>query len=325
MLSIIIPVYNAASYLERCLDSVFNQSLTDFEVICVNDGSTDSSLELLMRYRSKHPEMIVIDRENGGQSIARNEALDRAAGEYIAFLDSDDYWFEGRIGTALQKIALEKLDMYGFNTVYSDFKMHYRFQEAFNEQVFPGSTYLKKASLELPLTVWAFLFRKEFIDRFNIRFKENSFYEDVLFVYQSLCYASRVKFNAYETVVCYTLNPDSTTGKRSFRTVRDFHYILVACARFFQQNRLWNEAVKERLFNSVLYNTRRAIEFGFQDQYNALIHSQREFLSSLVSTEHHKKAFRLLCLNLNLYEYRYLSDSFSARVFRLFGQITKLY
>lgn len=90
-ISVIIPVYNNEKYLKECLDSVCTQTLADIEVICINDGSTDSSLDILNEY-SKDGRVVVIDQKNQGPSIARNMGLDIAKGEYIAFLDADDIY-----------------------------------------------------------------------------------------------------------------------------------------------------------------------------------------------------------------------------------------
>lgn len=89
--SVIIPVYNAKNYMRRCLDSVCNQTLKDIEIICVNDCSTDNSIEILNEYAEKYPNVKVIDCQvNGGESVARNIGLDNAGGEYLAFVDNDD-------------------------------------------------------------------------------------------------------------------------------------------------------------------------------------------------------------------------------------------
>ena len=86
--SIIVPIYNVEAYLDDCLTSLQAQNHTDFEVICVNDGSTDSSREVLSEWKSKFPKMKVIDRKNGGLSAARNTGLDAAIGDYVFEFDS---------------------------------------------------------------------------------------------------------------------------------------------------------------------------------------------------------------------------------------------
>ena len=92
-ISIIIPVYNVENYLRVCLNSIVNQSLSDIEIICVNDGSVDNSLDILKEYAAKDNRFVIINQENCGQGIARNKALDIAKGKYIAFVDPDD-WIE---------------------------------------------------------------------------------------------------------------------------------------------------------------------------------------------------------------------------------------
>ncbi len=90
-ISVIIPVYNAQKYLHRCLDSVLNQTLTDWEIIAVNDGSPDKSIDILNEYSIRNKKIKIISQKNSGVSIARNNALEKATGDYIFFLDSDDF------------------------------------------------------------------------------------------------------------------------------------------------------------------------------------------------------------------------------------------
>lgn len=93
IISIIIPVYNSEKYLKQCLDSVLNQTFPDFECICINDGSIDKSLSILQEYANKDKRFKIIDKKNEGVSIARNTGIENAFGEYITFIDSDD-WVE---------------------------------------------------------------------------------------------------------------------------------------------------------------------------------------------------------------------------------------
>ena len=89
--SIVIPVYNGEKYLRECLDSIINQTLEDIEIICVNDGSTDTTADILREYEAKDNRIIVINKKNGGSGDARNKGLEIATGRYITFMDSDDY------------------------------------------------------------------------------------------------------------------------------------------------------------------------------------------------------------------------------------------
>lgn len=112
-LSIIITVYNAEKYLEKCLESISLQNLNaeDFEVICINDGSTDNTLSILETFKQKYKNIIIVSHENSGEAISRNRALNLAKGNYITFLDSDDYYNENSLSDALKYIESENLDI----------------------------------------------------------------------------------------------------------------------------------------------------------------------------------------------------------------------
>ena len=89
--SVIVPVYNVEKYLRQCLDSIINQTLKEIEILCINDGSTDSSPEILKEYEEKDSRIKIINKKNAGLSAARNQGLELAKGEYVSFIDSDDW------------------------------------------------------------------------------------------------------------------------------------------------------------------------------------------------------------------------------------------
>ena len=90
-ISVIVPVYNVSEYLAQCMDSIINQTFEDIEIICVNDGSTDDSLKILEEYSEKDERISIISQENQGQGVARNVGMNAARGNYIFFMDSDDF------------------------------------------------------------------------------------------------------------------------------------------------------------------------------------------------------------------------------------------
>ena len=92
-ISVVVPVYNVGVYLEKCLDSLLAQTLDDIEILCINDGSTDNSLEILQKYAQKDERIKIFDKENEGQGVGRNIGIKNATGEFIAFVDPDD-WVE---------------------------------------------------------------------------------------------------------------------------------------------------------------------------------------------------------------------------------------
>ena len=105
-ISVIIPIYNTAKYLPRCLDSILNNMYQNLEVICINDGSTDESAVILERYAAADSRIISVNKANAGVSAARNTGLDIATGDFIAFVDSDD-WIHFQFFEILLLIALE--------------------------------------------------------------------------------------------------------------------------------------------------------------------------------------------------------------------------
>ena len=116
MVSIVVPIYNAENYLRRCVDSILNQEYTDFELLLVNDGSTDASGDICEEYGDQDPRVIVIQKENTGVSDSRNRALDRARGKYLQFLDSDDWITPDAI-----RLFVRAAEEYGCDMVISDF------------------------------------------------------------------------------------------------------------------------------------------------------------------------------------------------------------
>lgn len=116
MVSIIVPIYNAEQYLRRCVDSILNQEYTDYELLLVNDGSTDASGDICEEYGDRDPRVIVIQKGNTGVSDSRNRALDRARGKYLQFLDSDDW-----ITPDATRLFVRAAEEYGCDMVISDF------------------------------------------------------------------------------------------------------------------------------------------------------------------------------------------------------------
>lgn len=119
-LSVIIPVYKAEGTLHRCLDSLLNQPHEDTEIILINDGSPDSSGEICKEYAEKHPEIKYLEKENGGVSTARNTGLDTACGEYVVFVDSDDWVYDNFFSTIMKNLAEDDWDLLQYSQNYTD-------------------------------------------------------------------------------------------------------------------------------------------------------------------------------------------------------------
>lgn len=176
--SVIIPVYNVQPYLTKCLNSLYDQLNDTIEVILVNDGSTDNSLDICRKYAEKYPNIIVIDKENGGLSDARNVGTEAASGEYIYYLDSDDWLAPGAIKTLYDFAASNNCEIVqgGFYYAYDDHLLYD------NSRKHPQILNRDDAMLELIKNdyvknfAWGKLYRADIVKRHQ--FPKGKFYED---------------------------------------------------------------------------------------------------------------------------------------------------
>ena len=194
--SVIVPVYNSAQYLSECLESVLSQSFKDFEAICINDGSTDNSLEILKQFQNKDPRIKIIDQENQGVSAARNAGLELATGKYVGFVDSDD---------TIQKNFFEKLfqkaEESGADAVYSKLSVTRNFggfagvieSQQIVQKLLPD--FFMRDNLH---SVCTKLFRLDMIRNNQIRFSIGTQHgEDAQFNIEFLMQAQRISFLDY--------------------------------------------------------------------------------------------------------------------------------
>lgn len=198
--SIIVPCYNVASYVDACMDSLVNQTLEDIEIICVNDGSTDDTPALLHAWGARDSRVRVIDRENGGLSAARNTGMDMAGGEYIGFVDPDDYVEHSMYERLLEEACRHEADVTACGyTGFSD-----RDGTVLDEWTWspaPGVEEDVQASVFHPDAVWKRMFpvawnklyKRDFLEKNTLRF-EPSFRqgEDDAFWMLLLAHASRL-------------------------------------------------------------------------------------------------------------------------------------
>lgn len=218
--SIIIPIYNVESHLSKCIDSVIGQTYEDWEAILVNDGSTDSSGQICDEYTQKDRRIQVVHKQNGGVSSARNAGLDIATGEYISFIDPDD-WIESNMYAVLaEQLTKSDPDVLRFNA--------YRNDEILNELPFDGEYSEKRFDDEimLPLigaeqfggmfilgVLWLHVYRHSIIERYKIRFNEDlRRCEDRLFTLSVALHSSKMVF-IKDIFYHYEVYQDSLSNK----------------------------------------------------------------------------------------------------------------
>ena len=196
-ITVIIPVYNVENYLERCLKSILYNTYTNLEIICVNDGSTDNSKKILEDYSQRDKRVIVINKKNNGISSARNAGIKIATGEYIAFVDSDDWIHEKYFEYLIR--GIDTADLVICNYIRSYKSGSVETDDAYRVQSISPIDVLKNK--ELKSYVWGKLFRHQLVD--EIRFSESEKLEDSLYNMDVLLNNKNLKINHVDIPLYY--------------------------------------------------------------------------------------------------------------------------
>ena len=199
-ISIVIPVYNCEKFLERCLDSVVNQTLDDIEIICINDGSTDKSADILNEFKEKDERIYVFSQENMGPASARNKGIELAKGEYLIFIDSDDYVEPNMCEELYNQAENLGSDLVLFNATEHNLENEFRNRFYFPENAFKEDytefsfdyNFNKKLVLNHFLVVWSKMFRLDLVK--NIKFPNLPIFEDVSFHVETMLLADRISY-----------------------------------------------------------------------------------------------------------------------------------
>ena len=171
--TVILPVYNAEDYVERCLDSILNQTYTDYEIMVINDGSKDSSYEIIKKYEEKNPDkIIVINQENKGVARTRNESIKRADSKYIMFVDNDDYLDKDYIETYVKAIEKDDNDI-----VVGGFRRPNEKGEIVKKLELQNEEWSKF----MIMTPWAKIYKRQYLIDNDIKFLETNIGEDNYF------------------------------------------------------------------------------------------------------------------------------------------------
>lgn len=244
-ISVVIPVYNAESYLDRCFDSISSQTVDELEIIAVNDHSSDGSLEKLYQIGKRESRLRIIDKScNQGTMLARRDGICAAHGEYLAFVDADDY-----LPPQSFKILLDKAILSGSDLVMGDFwDVDLNGIKNYVRQVNPGTTavsFVSSLLIEYNIpSLCGKLFKKSIYDSHSFQELEGiTFSEDRKWLLQYLSYATSIE-HVNEPCYCYVHNSDSVTwNKMTNENIRQFEDTNQWCDRFILTNwpSLYNE------------------------------------------------------------------------------------
>lgn len=244
--SVIVPVYNVYDYIEKCLDSLVNQTLKDIEIIVVNDGSPDNSQEIIDKFAKKHSNVKSYIKKNGGLSDARNYGIKYAKGEYIAFLDSDDYVKVDMYEKMYKKAKEKDFDMVvcDIDYLYPDNTL--RVSSGVDED----TTDIKKTYLNIHPAAWNKIFKKDLFKN-DVYFKKNVWFEDVEFIYRMLPYIKSIGV-VKEDFNQYVQRPGSISNTVNMKL---YHYIdnMNGVIDFYKERKLYDEYKKELEYAYVRY------------------------------------------------------------------------
>ncbi len=235
--SIIVPFYNVENYIEKCLQSLVNQTLEDIEILLVNDGSQDSSETIAKQLVEKYPNKIIyLEKENGGLSDARNYAIPYAKGEYIAFLDSDDYVETNMYEEMYHKAKQEDLDY-----VECDFLWEYPDKTLESK----GKQYSNKKEMFLYTRVvaWNKLIKREIVQNNHLEFPKGYRYEDVEFFYKLLPFIHHYGI-VQKPFIHYVQRENSISNVQNTRT-KEMIDVLAHVITYYKTNNLFEEYKEE--------------------------------------------------------------------------------
>ena len=247
-LSIIVPVYNVGKYLPKCLESLTNQTLKDIEIICVNDGSMDNSLAILKEFASKDSRIRIIDNQHQGVAKTRNTGIEQSTGEYIGFVDSDDYididFFEKLYNSATKSnsdIAIASILKHkNFFNIYNA-----KYTKEETAITIQDKIKLCEDKKHFFFYAWNKIYHSGFIKENNIKFSEGQIYEDVMFAIKALYYSNKI-ISVYGTKYHYIEHENSLT-KYKDKTGEKEHDLIKAYSELQEFCNSKNIEIPERL------------------------------------------------------------------------------
>ncbi len=296
-ISVIVPIYNVEQYLDRCVRSLIEQTYTNLEIILVDDGSPDSCPEMCNGYAKEDSRIRVIHKPNGGLSDARNAGIEAASGDYIMFVDSDDY-IDPDACERLASFMKDRPDIIIGDGKSNDKNRkikHCGFYSACS-----GKEYLKRAvkANAMPVMVWLYVFNKDFLNNYGFRFKKGIAHEDEEFTPRVFLEADLV----IETGVCfynYMVRDDSITTNPDLRkNAVDLYNTCLDLEKRYEQ--LEDNELKKILLDSLVMKYLSLAQTGRLYRYGrAYIHKSFVFRNSFFTKTKFKAV--LYCLNPSLY------------------------
>ena len=292
--SVIIPAYNAEATIRRCLDSLLNQPHGDAELIIINDGSTDSTGKICREYASRHNGIRYFEKENGGVASARNLGLEKAAGEYILFVDSDDYVTQNYFAVLdTSTVASKDLIMFGRSTYDGDALRHQPLPSASAETPEETAALVCEALRQQRMNcAWNKVYRRDVIKKYGIQFDERlPIGEDKVFAVEYAVRSQSAEF-VPDPIYVVSLENDKSLSRKQRDDLCD-HVLL--------EHDLLFEAVEQSAYKKEL---RKAVSYSFYRSAYTVI---REVYKFDQTKEQRRQAVKMICARYAKKKVRYFS------------------
>lgn len=236
--SIIVPIYNVEKYINKCLDSLTNQTLKEIEIICINDGSTDNSLKLLENYKNKDSRIVLINQKNSGQSAARNKGVEIAKGEYIGFVDSDD-WIDSNFFERLYESAKRTDSDIATAGIYSCHSFNKRKFLSFDKEIVTSDKNLKFEFCDIPEKsyCWNKIYRNTSLKNSGIKFEEGIIFEDCIYTPQVIYFLEQM-VTVPDIYYYYRRRVNSTVKQRDKKANKDSIYAHKKAGEFITEHNI---------------------------------------------------------------------------------------
>ncbi len=304
--SFIVPVYNTSKYLKKCLDSLAGQTFKSFEIIIVNDGSTDNSKNVISEYKKKYKNIKVVNQKNGGLSMARNNGVKEATGKYLIFIDSDDY-----VETNLLKEVDNEIDdseVLRFQVITEDEdggNVKAYNEEPFNEMKgYDAFKYISEYHFVEP--AWCYVYKTDYYLKNKFSFKKDVYHEDFGLIPYVIYKARKVKsidYVGYHYVQrngsIMNNNDYKKTVKKAFDMLEQYKTLRLFSKNIGKKNN-YDDYYLSYISNSVIVKARELKK----DERKVYVHELNKlkvFDGVLVNTKIRKLKKKLMRLNLNLY------------------------
>lgn len=274
--SFIVPVYNGEKYIDRCLKSLLNQTYNNFEIIIINDGSTDNSEKILNEYQKKHLQIKVFHQDNKGLSVSRNIGIKKATGDYILFVDVDDYISNETLAFLESKIT-KSVDLIKFDWTSNQKELNLELGET---KILSGSEALINLIIAKKVFEMAvlYVYKKSFIIKNNIYFKEKSYHEDfgllpiTILKAKEVIVTKKVLYYYDQDVIGSIMNNSdyAKTKKKAFDVLDFYQEIKIELPNIKNVNKLAVHLLKSYNASAVL-NKRKTLNKKDKQIYDAKI------------------------------------------------------